>query len=300
MELEFLDWLRNRLSDSSGIAQNWQNDAAVLTPPAGKQLVVNTDAIVDGTHFESAKHSLELIGRKALAVNLSDMAAMAAEPLAAFVSIVVPRNGIAERPVGAVIRGVYEGLIALAEKFGVTIAGGDTNVANAPLTIAITLIGTVDPGRAWRRDGAKPGDAIYVTGPLGGSIAGHHLTFEPKVGEALAIAKQCDVHAAMDVSDGLLLDLWRICEASGVGAELAAGAIPITNAAFMLASGDAELALQRALGDGEDFELLVVAPSESLIASNLIRVGRCVADRTMTMKRGATREVLLVKGYEHR
>ncbi len=300
MELEFLDWLRSRLSDATGVAQNWQNDAAVLTPPAGKQLVVTTDAVVDGTHFKSAGHSLELIGRKALAVNLSDLAAMAAEPSSAFISIVVPRDGIGGLAPIDVIRRVYEGIIPLADEFGVTIAGGDTNVADAPLTIAMTLIGYVDHDRAWRRDGAKAGDAIYVTGPLGGSIDGHHMTFVPRVREALAIAKSCQVNAAMDISDGLSLDLWRICEASGVGAELDAGAIPISEVARRLAKRDNREPLEHSLNDGEDFELLLVGPSESLDPMNLTPIGRCVAERSITINHGERREELPKRGFEHR
>jgi thiamine-monophosphate kinase len=300
MELEFLDWLRTQLSDPQGLAQNWQNDAAVLSPPSGKQLVVTTDTIVDGTHFDSSIHSLESIGRKALAVNLSDIAAMAAAPSAAFVSIVLPRRAVATLPAHEAIRRVYDGIIPLANDFNTTIAGGDTNMASAPLTIAITLLGYVEAGRAWRRDGARPGDAIYVTGPLGGSIAGHHLSFTPRVREALAIDAKCDVHAGMDISDGLSLDLWRICQASGVGAEIDAAAIPTSDAARALSLQDGRTALEHALHDGEDFELLIVGPPEQLDQMKLTRIGRCIAGQEMLMVRDGAVENLLPGGYEHR
>jgi thiamine-monophosphate kinase len=307
MELEFLDWLRARTSDASGMALGLCDDAAVLTPPGGKQLVVTTDALVDGTHFETGKTPLELIGRKSLAVNLSDLAAMAAKPSAVFISIVVPKRGAAGLSPQELLRGVYEGLLPLADEFDVTIAGGDTNMAEAPLTIAITLIGYVQEGRAWLRSGARPGDSLVVTGPLGGSLGGHHMTFQPRVNEALKIARDCQVHAALDISDGLLLDLSRMCQASGVGAELDAPAIPVSHAANELAGGDAEKALERAMSDGEDFELLIALPEDevrTLIASagascSPVVIGRIVNENGLWLCRGGNRESVVAKGYEH-
>ena len=302
MELEFIEWLRSRLPDASGIALGLRDDAAILTPPPGKQLVVTTDALVDGTHFDTKTTSLELIGRKSLAVNLSDLAAMAAEPVAAFVSVVAPRDGADGEPPQRLLQSAFAGILALAEEFDVAIAGGDTNLGEAPLTISITLLGNVDHGKAWLRRGAHPGDVLVVTGPLGGSIAGHHLTFTPRVREALAIAQSCDVHAAIDISDGLLLDLSRVCQASGVGAELDAKAIPISEAACQLADGNEQAALERALSDGEDFELLIaIAPQSANVGAEqgLIAIGRVTEEPGLWLRDANTRKEVAALGYQH-
>ena len=176
--------------------------------------MLTVDLLTDGVDFELSKVSARCVGRKALAVNLSDLAAMAARPVAALDALALPRSGALE-----LAKELFEGILPLAEKHGVAIAGGDTNTWDGPLVISVTLCGEVAAG-AVRRDGARPGDGIVVTGALGGSILGHHFDFEPRVAEALWLADRFTLHAGMDVSDGLSLDLWRMAQASGCGAVL--------------------------------------------------------------------------------
>lgn len=262
MELEFIRWLEKRLPHSTASPPGIGDDAALFALEAGHQGVVTVDIITDGVDFELAEVPPRRIGRKALAVNLSDMAAMAARPLAAVVGLALPRAGALE-----LAKELYEGLIPLAKQYGVVIAGGDTNTWDGRLVISVTVIGQMPVGRALTRASARPGDSILVTGQLGGSILGHHLDFEPRIKEALWLAERGKVNAGMDISDGLSLDLWRMSQASGLGAELIASKIPIAAAAAELARADGRPALEHALSDGEDFELLLAA--ESGVATEL-------------------------------
>lgn len=264
MELEFIRWLGTTLGDAPGVALGIGDDAALVEVPAERQLVVTTDMLADQVHFDLAHHAAERIGRKALAVNLSDLAAMAAQPLAAFVSLNMPRSPAS----GELARKLIEGMRPLAEALGCPLAGGDTNATDGPLVISVTVLGTVAPGEAWLRSGARPGDRLLVTGRLGGSLAAHHLDFTPRVNEALALADYADIHAAMDLSDGLALDLRRMCQASGVGAMVDLARVPISEAAMSLANDSGRTAVDHALEDGEDFELLLTASAE--VAQQLI------------------------------
>jgi thiamine-monophosphate kinase len=228
------------------------DDAAVFRPPPGFDIVVAADAIAEGSHF-FPDTAPEAIGRKALAVNLSDFAAMGALPRFAFATASLPRGFRAEYA-----DRITAGLRALADEFGVILAGGDTITHDGPCGISVTVAGYVEPGGAIRRDGARPGDLIVVTGPLGGSLPfGRHLTFRPQVALGRRLREAGPPSAMMDLSDGLGLDLARLCRRSGVGARLEAERIPVHDDARR-AGGDP---LARALSDGEDFELLfTVAP----------------------------------------
>jgi thiamine-monophosphate kinase len=202
--------------------------------------------------------SARQVGHKALAVNLSDLAAMAARPEAAVVAVSLPR-----RHGDALGRGLVDGILALASGHGVALAGGDTNAWDGPLVISITAIGSVRPGRAWRRSGARPGDVLVVSGACGGSLLGRHLDVVPRCREAAVIADRFDVHAAIDVSDGLSLDVARMMQASGCGALLDMAAIPIHPDATRMAErpDDGRTPLDHALADGEDFELVLALPA---------------------------------------
>lgn len=223
--------------------------------------MVTTDMLVDGVHFVAAEVSAQRIGRKLLAVNLSDLAAMAATPTAAVVSVALPRHGGYQLAVE-----LYEGLLPLAEQYDVAIAGGDTNVWDGPLVASITLFGDPHSKGSLRRDAAKPGDAIVVTGQLGGSLLGRHFDFDPRVKEAALLRDKYDLHAGMDITDGLAIDLSRVIAASGCGAIIDVDSVPIAEAAQELArgSGEQQSGLQHALHDGEDFELLLtLSPEEA-------------------------------------
>jgi thiamine-monophosphate kinase len=264
VENEFVDWLLARIPADPRLEVPPGDDAAVLRPPAMRRTVVTVDMLTAGVDFVLGPDcGPRAVGHKALAVSLSDLAAMAARPEAAFVAVCLPRAGGE-----AIAEGLYAGIEPLARRHGVVLAGGDTNAWDGPLVVSVTALGSVPPGAAWRRDGARPGDAVVVTGSFGGSLLGRHLSFEPRCREAAAIAERFPVHAAIDVSDGLSLDLSRLLAASGCGGVIRTSAVPIHPDAVRMAAQDPAggTALERALGDGEDFELVLAMPPEAALA----------------------------------
>lgn len=305
MELEFVRWLTEQLATQPQVALGIGDDAAVVEVPESRQIVVAADMLTDGVHFEVCKHSPEQIGRKSLAVNLSDLAAMAATPLACVVSLNVPREQAKTTLPQQLMRGIAE----LATEFSCPIVGGDTNVTAGPLVVSVTVLGCVATDKFWTRSGAQVGDRLLVTGSLGGSISGHHLDFTPRVSEALALAAKVDIHAAMDISDGLSLDLSRMLEASGVGAIVDTPRVPITSAARDLAKTSGKTTLEHALNDGEDFELLLaVSPpvaeqllQEQPLSCGLTDVGEITAERQLRQRdsEGKIRP-LEARGFEHK
>lgn len=306
MERDFLRRLLPRLPSHPRLLLAPGDDAAVLALAKDNACVVTTDMLMDGVDFEVARHDLRRIGRKSLAVNLSDLAAMASRPVGAVISLSLPREGGE-----ALALQLYEGLIPLAEEFETAIAGGDTNSWDGRLVICVTAIGEAIPGKEWRRSGAKAGDEILVTGSFGGSILGKHFDFTPRVRESLLLAERYGIRAAMDVSDGLTLDLSRLCEASGVGAILDTSLIPIAPAAEELArqKRDSLSPLDHALGDGEDFELILAAAPDVAarilaaqpLAVPITRIGRFVPQPGMWQQAtGGPPQPLPPRGYEHR
>jgi thiamine-monophosphate kinase len=258
METDFVDWLLHRMPPDARLEVPPGDDAAVLRPPAGRRTVVTVDMLMEGTDFVLGPDCPpRAVGHKALAVSLSDLAAMAARPEAAVVAVALPRHG-GDR----IARGLHEGIVSLAAAHGVALAGGDTNAWDGPLVVSVTALGSVLPGRAWRRDGARPGDALVVTGPCGGSLLGRHLAVAPRCGEALAIAGRHEVHAAIDVSDGLSIDVARLMTASRTAGIIDLAHVPIHADAVRMAArpGDGRSPLSHALGDGEDFEVVLAMP----------------------------------------
>lgn len=306
MERDLVRWFTGRIPSHPKLLVGLGDDAAILRTTDRHQLVATTDMLMDGVDFLVQQHDPRRIGRKALAVNLSDLAAMAAQPLAALVSLALPRSG------GETLaKELYEGLLPLAAEFNCPIAGGDTNSWDGPLVISVTALGEVPPERRWRRSGAQPGDAILVTGSLGGSILARQFDFSPRVHEALWLAEHVTVHAAMDISDGLLLDLSRLCEASGCGAALDLSSIPIAPAAIELArqKSDGQSPLDHALADGEDFELLLAVPADiaaQLLAEQpldvpLTQIGKFIGKQGLfAAEQGEPLRPLTPRGYEHR
>ncbi len=263
-EFSFIDWIRRRVRDRPPVLLGIGDDAAMLTP-SDRPLLVTTDMLMEGTDFTFPETTPELAGRKSLAVNLSDIAAMGGTPTAAFISVALPKQSptLARHDVNPpssreFAERFFTGLLDLAEDFGVVVAGGDTNTWDGPLVANITLLGHPLKSAPITRSGARPGDKIFVTGELGHSIHGHHLTFTPRVREARQLLDLVVIHAMIDISDGLAADLHHILAASGVGAVLDADKIPIrpidrTTGPLELGS---DRALAHALSDGEDFELL--------------------------------------------
>jgi thiamine-monophosphate kinase len=256
--------------------------------------------LLEGSCFILGEAGARRIGRKAMAVNLSDIAAMAGRPVAAVVSFGLPREGGQ-----ALAEELYLGLRDVADTFGTAIIGGDTNSWNGPLSISVTLIGEATERGPVCRSGAKLGDNLLLTGPLGGSIRGKHLDFTPRVKEALALHQLVDIHAMIDVSDGLALDLSRLCQESRCGAVVGAAAVPISTDAQCM--NDSRPPLEHALGDGEDFELLfAVNPGEGdqlvrdqpIPGITLTRIGQCIAKGLWLEESGHCR-TLVPSGYVH-
>jgi thiamine-monophosphate kinase len=259
MEQSFLAWLRGRVADLPELAVGIGDDAAILASAGpDRECVVCTDQIVDGVDFLHAEQSLHAIGRKSVLINLSDMAAMAGSPKTLLVTLSLPRERATQ-----LAAGVYEGILEVAQQYELSVSGGDITVYDGPLAISVTLLGEVPAGRRWLRSGAREGDAICVTGALGGSILGRHLEVRPRLSDAWKLAAAIDVHAAIDISDGLSLDLDRLCAASGLGAEFDPDLVPIHEDARRLEAEDGQSAFEHAWGDGEDFELiLAIAPAD--------------------------------------
>jgi thiamine-monophosphate kinase len=305
MESSLLHWLYQRLPGHRDLLIGPGDDAALLAWPGGPGCVVTVDVLTDSVDFELATIDPRRAGRKALAVNLSDLAAMAALPKAVVVGLVLPRQG-GQR----LARELYEGLLPLAGRYEIAVAGGDINSWDGRLVISVTALGIAGPRGVLRRRGAVPGDKILVTGSFGGSILGRHLDFDPRVDQARLLHERYEIHAAIDVSDGLALDVSRIAQASDCGFVLEAARVPIAAAARELArrEGNAERALQHALEDGEDFELaLAVPPGEAarLVAEQpldiaLTEVGRFTAEREFWLQDAdGCRSPLVPRGFEH-
>jgi thiamine-monophosphate kinase len=266
------------------------DDCAVLRPRTGEELVVTTDLSLENVHFRRDWHPPQSVGHRCLARGLSDLAAMGARPEAAFLSLALPAEltGYHKRsPYKTWMQAFFDGLMALAERYRVPLAGGDlakspSGVNRAPgwAVADIVLLGSVPTGRSLLRSGARPGDLIYVTGSLGGSAAellalerhpaafrkkdkagqGHpHLYPEPRLAVGRKLMRRRLATAAIDLSDGLSTDLAHLCEESGLAAEIEVESLPV----------DARATLEQALHGGEDYELLFTADPETVVPSSL-------------------------------
>ena len=306
-EFELIARLTKTLPTNETVLVGVGDDCAVLDLGVPEKLVLfKTDAVVEGVHF-TRETPPEKIGRKALARCLSDIAAMAGTPTAALVTIALPKDFDAD-----FVAKIYAGLNALAEKQAVAIVGGETTTNPERILISIALLGTVARGKQILRSGAKVGDAIFVTGELGGSRAEKHLEFEPRLAEARWLAEHFPVHALMDLSDGLAGDLPHILKASQVGAHLLKSAVPVSRAAKLQAKAGSKSkpAFAAALTDGEDFELLFTIPSKHAVKLldawkkkfpelKLSCIGRIVAGEGIVIRDKIGSHPLNAHGYVH-
>ena len=299
-EFAFIDWLRKRTPAAGRVLLGPGDDTAALAWAGDTPCLVTTDMLLEGSCFRLAEAGPRRVGRKAMAVNLSDIAAMAGRPVAAVVSVGLPRRGGR-----ALAEELYLGLREVADAFDTAIVGGDTNSWDGPLAISVTLLGEATPPGPVRRSGAKPGDWLMVTGSFGGSIRAKHLDFTPRIREALALHASVRLHAMIDVSDGLAGDVWHVCEESGCGAVLRAESVPIDAAARQMHDGRPPL--EHALGDGEDFELaFAVSPEDGqrLLETQptgdvrVTRLGEFVENGLWLEQNGA-RQPLPPTGYDH-
>jgi len=261
-EFDLIGLLTPNLATNKSVVVGAGDDCAVLDVGIpGQWLLFKTDALVAGIHFTEVAPP-EKIGHKALARCLSDIAAMAGTPLSALVTLALPRDFQAEY-----VQAMYRGIKALAARFEVGIAGGETTTNPDRVLISIAALGTVEQGKCPLRSGAEAGDAIFVTGELGGSLHGKHLEFLPRLAEARWLVDHFTVHAMIDLSDGLAGDLRHILNASHVGAELFSKSMPVSRAAKLAArrESSAKPPVRAALTDGEDFELLFTVPSREAV-----------------------------------
>jgi thiamine-monophosphate kinase len=300
-----------------------QDDAALFDPPAGSRLVVTADAMVAGVHFFE-NDPADLIARKLMRVNLSDLAAKGATPYACLLTICLPA-GTEE----GWIAGFAEGLAADASEYAFPLAGGDTTRTPGPLTLSLTAVGVMPAGRApLLRSGAKPGDLLFVTGTIGDAhlglalqqgefagLAAHHRAAliaryrlpQPRVSFGQALASLSGVHAAADVSDGLAADLGHICAASGVSARLEAAALPLSPAARAVIAG--QDVRTRLLTGGDDYEIIFTADPaaagaiEALAKSHdlaVTRIGAVGAGAGIEVVDAAGETISLSqKGFQH-
>jgi thiamine-monophosphate kinase len=301
------------------------DDAAVLAPVRNERLVVATDAVVEGVHFSRAFFAPADIGHKALAVNLSDLAAMAATPQWALLSLVLPGDWLV-----ADVEGLVDGLTVLAVRHGVSVVGGNITRTAGPLVVDVTVGGSV-PSRKWlTRSGAVAGDEIWVSGTLGGAAAGLEMlselgflgprspiadpclakqrTPEPRVRLGVAMGRGRAARAAMDLSDGLADAVRQVAAASGCGARLEAAALPIEPGARAWWEARGVDPIAAAIGGGEDYELLFAVPRKGggrlrnvrrhVADPVLTRIGVLTKDTSVLVERDG-REELLPEGFEH-
>jgi thiamine-monophosphate kinase len=261
-EFDLIQRLTRSLPTNDMVVVGPGDDCAVLDLGLADRLVLfKTDAVVEGIHF-TAEAAPEKIGHKALGRCLSDIAAMAGTPTVALITLALPRTFDP-----AFIESIYRGMNTLARRCGVAIAGGETTTNPERILISVALLGWAPRKQVVLRSGARAGDAIFVTGELGGSLTARHLEFEPRLEEARWLAEHFPIHALMDISDGLAGDLRHVLKASHAGAELLSSAIPISREARRLAraSSTAKPPLAAALTDGEDFELLFTVAARDAV-----------------------------------
>ncbi|MEO1526091.1 MAG: thiamine-phosphate kinase [Planctomycetota bacterium] len=305
MELSFLAYLRGRTRRLPQVSVGIGDDAAVIAPSAHPTIAC-TDQIIDGVDFVYSEQNPADIGYKAMAINLSDIAAMGAFADSALVTLSLPNDDATK-----VAGDVYEGILEAAEQFNVAIAGGDISTYDGPLAISVTILGHIPTGDPWLRSGAQEGDVVMASGAFGGSIAGRHLRCTPRLELAAELRKRVNVHAAIDVSDGLSLDLDRLCASSGVGVELSMDDIPIHDDAIKLSESSGRTPLEHAWSDGEDFELLfTVSPEDAAkleaaklggesLAAPLTAIGKTVGRTGLWKKEGGKYVRLSPQGYTH-
>ena len=269
-EFGLIGRIAGRVPAGTGVSIGIGDDAAAVEPAAGCISLVTTDMLVEGVHFDLSLCDPATLGRKALAVNLSDIAAMGGVPRHFLLSLAIPGHITVE-----FVDDLIGGMLDMAGRFGVTLIGGDTSSARCGLVISITVIGEQSSSLVTPRSGARPGDLIFVTGTLGNSALGlallqkgkregkavtSHLDPDPRVREGIKLAEAGIPTAMIDISDGLLADLGHILDLSGVGAHLMLAKLPISEEYRDKTATFASDIYTLALSGGEDYELLFTVP----------------------------------------
>ncbi|MBI4851246.1 MAG: thiamine-phosphate kinase [Acidobacteria bacterium] len=318
-EFEFINWLRSqKINNPINLIAGIGDDAAIFSSPSNKEILISTDLLSEDIHFKLDFTPPDLLGHKALAVNLSDIAAMGGQANFFLLSIARPKT-LPDSFLTELLRGMLE----LADTYQVTLIGGDTSASVDKLFLNITILGDSFLGKAVKRSGAKVGDEIYITGQLGASALGlelllqgkritnndltdiekqallAHLKPQPRLefGKTLAIENLAS--SMIDISDGLSSDLGHICEESGVGATVSLSSLPVFPSAT----------INQALNGGEDYELLFTIPSENNTKLNILsklfpdlsitKIGIITSDLDRWLIDGKRKTPLLAKGYDH-
>jgi thiamine-monophosphate kinase len=311
-EKSIIERVRSRTKRRAAIRVGIGDDCAALRIPPRHEMLVTTDFSLDGVHFRRDWHAPEIVGRRCLTRGLSDLASMGGRPIAAFLSLALPRI-LPQRWVDR----FFDGLLHQAAAFQMTLAGGDVAQSPGGILADIVVVGSTPRGKAVLRSGAKPGDRIYVTGDLGGSatalkllIAGRklrpadfpqHFYPQPRVAVGEFLRKKRLASAMIDISDGLSTDLAHICEESGVGAEVCAEAIPRAS----VGKPAREVDLNSALHGGEDYELLFTAPPSKRIPPriagvSITQIGHITrGKRVLLMNEKGMDVELRPEGWEH-
>ena len=300
-ETELIQKLTAGLPGDSSVLTGPGDDCAVIEL-GGQKLLFKTDAIVEGIHFKGDALP-EKIGRKAMARALSDIAAMAGTPTHALVTL-----GLCETHKPAFVESIFVGLRNIAAEHGVNIVGGETTTL-PKLTLSISLLGTCS--NPILRIGSRAGDALFVTGELGGSIAGHHLEFTPRIKEAHWLSEHVNIHAMIDLSDGLATDLRHLL-VKNLGAEILTNALPVRREARLLAKENpsGKTALLAALTDGEDYELLFTVAAKDAVTlldnwnlkfpeTSLKCIGKITDKPGITLRDDKGARPLTFHGYDH-
>jgi thiamine-monophosphate kinase len=290
-ESDFIDWIRRQQRPSFLVQLPAGDDLAILRWNPADLLLAGGDQVLDGVHFDLARHSPREVGRKAMNRNLSDCAAMACLPAAAIATVALPRSAGIE-----FAQQLYLGLRDAADVFDCAIVGGDTATWDGKLALSVMILAKSADITPITRAGAKPGDGLYVTGPLGGSILGRHMTFTPRIREARQLAQSSNITSMIDISDGLSRDLRHICQQGGVGAIIHAARLPIHDDAARLSRQSGRAPLEHALHDGEDHELLFTCPTGPAIG---IHIGQITADRSILLEHDGERQELPAKGWQY-
>jgi thiamine-monophosphate kinase len=302
MEFDLIDRIRRHTEvNRDDVVEGIGDDAAVVAVPAGRELAIAVDTLVEGVHFPRGTAPAD-IGWKALAVNLSDLAAMGATPAWALLALTTPDGD------EAFFDGLARGFAELATPYRLSLVGGDTT--RGPLTVTVAVHGFTAPGEAMLRSGARVGDVVMVTGTLGDAAAGLRCLAEPDASAYAALVERLNrptprvsagqalrgiATACIDVSDGLVADLGHICAASGVGADIDAAMLPRSSA--LLTHFTERDALDFALGGGDDYELCFTVPADRAgeVGATLARLG-CGATRVGRIVEGAGVRVLDEEG----
>ena len=325
-ERKLIDRIRQRFSEShKELLIGIGDDAAVVLPPKGTLEVLTTDAVVEGVHFDLAFSSFSDVGFKALAVNVSDIAAMGATPRIALLSLMLPQHMSAQD-----VDRLLDGFAEMAGTAKVVLAGGNVTRSPGPLIVDVSLVGSAKPRKVLTRSGGRPGDALYVTGSIGAAAAGlgwlrthrggqpdspeldecvaRHRRPVPRLRIGTLAGRTKAVSACMDLSDGLADAVEQIAEQSGTGARIDAAALPVHRGAFQWFEAQGRDPVTAAISGGDDYELLFAVPARSkgrfgsllrqTRGAAITRIGELTASRDIVLVRGGRPEPL-PSGFAH-